>query len=66
MAPQGGVQFVGGGRQVGPQLRQNVVRVAEARAPHVPHRAAAVALRLGLGLGNVELVAVMVVDDFIV
>ena len=64
MAPQGGVQLVGGGRQVGPQLRQNVVRVAEARAPHVPHRAAAVALRLGLG--NVELVAVMVVDDFTV
>ena len=39
-----------------------MVRVAEARAPHVPHRAAAIAL----GLGNVELVAVMVFDDFTV
>ena len=34
-APQSGVELVGRGRQVGAQLREDVVRVAEAGAPHV-------------------------------
>ena len=34
-AAQGGVELVGRGREVGAQLREDVVRVAEAGAPHV-------------------------------